>query len=535
MKKSTYIMAAISVGLTVCQYVGAQSLNDIVKVSGNDVKGKFETADNGDTQLNYYNSDYCDYYMFRLNDRAYILRPGRTTIFTQRQGSNVQNPFNSPGRYYSYKGSFPKKFNAEFPYILPVAEGKQVCWRTDRRERMKTMNFDIVPGDTVYAVRYGTACIVKDPRQLLVYHSDKTFAAYMMMSECFVMPGETVFPGMPVGRAGLSGVSISFFFLDRNKFSDSEAVSYPYTHFIPCFSTVSGVVRPHESIDVTAWNPDKLVTMEMSRREKKKYLRNRKPGPEIQMQEAPRKEALTEIHWMHDPVDSQVKEAAEKRISAEMAYLKRLGLEPDLDFTIHCFTDRDSAAVFLENEFGRSVNTSRYRTFYMSKEKTGLLVGYDGTDPDRNVINLTDLLSRHIVRSAAKNVPAPTWFSSGITRYFVSWHTGRDGSSYHVLDPRDIVKVKSAALTRGSDIRPFLEISHNDYNKMQSTDDGLAYALSHIIITIIIDKGYDDTARAMMTRERGEKPADIIERTYPGGIDALEKDILEKVGIELEE
>ena len=70
---------------------------------------------------------------------------------------------------------------------------------------------------------------------------------------------------------------------------------------------------------------------------------------------------------------------------------------------------------------------------------------------------------------------------------------------------------------------------------MQSTDDGLAYALSHIIITIIIDKGYDDTARAMMTRERGEKPADIIERTYPGGIDALEKDILEKVGIELEE
>ena len=88
MKKSTYIMAAISVGLTVCQYVGAQSLNDIVKVSENDVKGKFETADNGDTQLNYYNSDYCDYYMFRLNDRAYILRPGRTTIFTQRHIMN---------------------------------------------------------------------------------------------------------------------------------------------------------------------------------------------------------------------------------------------------------------------------------------------------------------------------------------------------------------------------------------------------------------------------------------------------------------
>ena len=38
---------------------------------------------------------------------------------------------------------------------LPVRPGIAVEWMTDRRERHKTMNFKMSPGDTVYAVRSG--------------------------------------------------------------------------------------------------------------------------------------------------------------------------------------------------------------------------------------------------------------------------------------------------------------------------------------------------------------------------------------------
>lgn len=32
----------------------------------------------GATELNYYNEDYCDYYLYRANDRSYNLSNGKT-------------------------------------------------------------------------------------------------------------------------------------------------------------------------------------------------------------------------------------------------------------------------------------------------------------------------------------------------------------------------------------------------------------------------------------------------------------------------
>lgn len=46
------------------------------------------------------------------------------------------------------------------------------------------------------------------------------FAAYLAMNENFVSPGEEVRTGQPVGIAGPTGVSISFFFLDKINSAD---------------------------------------------------------------------------------------------------------------------------------------------------------------------------------------------------------------------------------------------------------------------------------------------------------------------------
>ena len=56
------------------------------------------------------------------------------------------------------------------------------------------------------------------PQQLLIYHPDHTFAAYLMMRQNFIQTGEEVMTGQPIGIAGVLGVSISYFFLDNNKF-----------------------------------------------------------------------------------------------------------------------------------------------------------------------------------------------------------------------------------------------------------------------------------------------------------------------------
>ena len=85
----------------------------------------------------------------------------------------------------------------------------QTAWKTDRRESVRTLQFRMLPGDTVYATRSGIVCRTMLPRQLLICHADYTFAAYLAMNENFVSPGEEVRTGQPVGIAGPTGGSFS--------------------------------------------------------------------------------------------------------------------------------------------------------------------------------------------------------------------------------------------------------------------------------------------------------------------------------------
>jgi len=190
--------------------------------------------------------------------------------------AQYNNLFNRATTYTFFRGSFPKDFNINTPYAFPVKNGMQTAWKTDRRESVRTLQFRMLPGDTVYATRSGIVCRTMLPRQLLICHADYTFAAYLAMNENFVSPGEEVRTGQPVGIAGPTGVSISFFFLDKNKFSGLEAAGYVYSHFTPVFRTAEGDVKPVERKMYNALVDDELIMLDMSKREQKKYLKSKK-------------------------------------------------------------------------------------------------------------------------------------------------------------------------------------------------------------------------------------------------------------------
>ena len=95
------------------------------------------------------------------------------------------------------------------------------------------------------------------------------------MSENFIQPGEEVKVGQPVGKAGPSRVSISFFFLDENKFKGGESSGYPYSHFIPVFRTTEGDIKLKEKTIYQAVVDDELIMQDMSKRDKKKYMKQK--------------------------------------------------------------------------------------------------------------------------------------------------------------------------------------------------------------------------------------------------------------------
>ena len=260
--------------LSVC-HAPAQSLRKLMERPFGVVESKWETDTQGNQVLNYYNEDYCDYYLYRMSDRSYNLTPGKNTIFKIEKNAPFDNPFKSASSYKYYRGKFPANFQINTPYALPVKDGQKTEWQTDPREFAKTLNFRIKEGDLVYATRSGIACKTSNPRQLLVYHADQTFAAYLMMSEKYIQPGEEVQVGQPVGKAGALKVSISFFFLDENKFKGGESSGYPYSHFIPVFRTTEGDIKPKERTIYQALTNDELIMQDMSKRDKKKYMKQK--------------------------------------------------------------------------------------------------------------------------------------------------------------------------------------------------------------------------------------------------------------------
>lgn len=255
---------------------GAQSFRKILDRPHDVVKSVWESDNEGNQELNYYNEDYCPYYLYREGDDSYELQPGKNTVFKKMKNSPYDNPFNRPTSFMYFRGFFPKNFQVNTPYALPVKSGTQTAWRIDRRESVRTLRFRMAAGDTVYATRSGVACRTVIPRQLLICHADHTFAAYLVMQENFITPGEEVRTGQPVGIAGPTGVSVSFFFLDKNKFSGLKAAGYMYSHFTPVFRTTEGDVKPEERKMYTAWVDDRLIMLDMTKREQKKYLKRKK-------------------------------------------------------------------------------------------------------------------------------------------------------------------------------------------------------------------------------------------------------------------
>ena len=299
MKSLSYKVLLIGFFLSMTGFsVSAQSLMPLMRSQQDStIEGKWEiNPGNKKQELIFNNSDYCDFYLVRRSSgKSYELHPGRNMVKTTRSRIMHVNsrkaqhltkektlqyldkyyvPRKAAGLYWRYPGKFPKKLDKSFPYALPVKHGKETAWRTDTLENQLTLNFFVPERDTVYATRGGVVCKAGDEGQVLVYHADCTFAAYLMLESKFVSPGSEIHAGEPIGVASSEGVSISFYYLDKTQFRRVEKVAdYPYAHFVPVFRTDEGDVRPEEGETYCAVTDDELITQEMGRREKRQYLR----------------------------------------------------------------------------------------------------------------------------------------------------------------------------------------------------------------------------------------------------------------------
>ena len=272
MKNHTPVLV-FSALLFLCVQAEAQVLHYMMKIDKTLIDSKWENDTQGVQCLNFYNSDFCDYVRLQENEFK-VLRPGKNTVY-KKTDSQLENAYKYGKSYYLYRGRFiTKKFDPYFVYALPCKAGEKVRWKIDRREPKRTLLMQCESCDTVYAARSGVVCnLNNDNSTVLMYHNDYTFAGYMNLARSFVTAGEYVTTGDPIGVARYEGVSFTIFFLDENLFEDGKIIVHPYTHIMPVFRTDKGDVRLEEKTIYTSVVDSDLITMEMSKAEKKRYLK----------------------------------------------------------------------------------------------------------------------------------------------------------------------------------------------------------------------------------------------------------------------
>ncbi|MDR0687930.1 MAG: M23 family metallopeptidase, partial [Prevotellaceae bacterium] len=260
--------------------------------------------DESQKRLDFYadNKDFCDYYLsiFFFNTEGFegissgtplTVGPGRRQVATYRVREGATR-LSYNYRYVMYRGNSRKKPNIDFTYALPVAVSSAVTAAVAENTDGYRLDFSL-PSDTAYACRGGVACDdnLKDVTlkghkrfgsdrsmsQVTLYHADGSFGEYAFRGTPLVYPGQSVKMGAPIAVVAKTDrylLRFAAYFLDKNKLKQDNGNKH--THFRPFFQTLNeGKTRLSSGATYFCERTDEMLMQEMSRREKKNFLKNK--------------------------------------------------------------------------------------------------------------------------------------------------------------------------------------------------------------------------------------------------------------------
>lgn len=271
-----------------------------------EIEVSYERSSKGEVTFYAANSSYSPYTVsltftklsgtssfFEGDTHKITVRRGKTRLTTLRPSSEDSGV----GFAYSYtysKGSMRAKTDSNFVYLFPLLEGKRVRMNrmvslenvlgSDKKTRLTGIAFRTTEGDTIVAARYGLVTEVRDNSAstsdhkafdrnenfVEVYQEDGTFVRYMLFQDSgvFVVPGENVIPGQPLGVIGGSNYEGGSHLRISILCPDMKDVT-----FVPNFYLSSGNTgKPEEGELYVSEHPQELIMQEMSKKEKKAFL-----------------------------------------------------------------------------------------------------------------------------------------------------------------------------------------------------------------------------------------------------------------------
>ncbi len=208
--------------------------------------------------------------------------------------------FNYSSSYIA--GTTEVKYDPNAIYLLPVKPGSstrvgtvtsvEAYIKKEVTDKILGYSFETEQNDTIYATRKGVVWDIDDSKEdyggeffksaqnrLFIYHKDGTVAQYTRIKQhsALVKNGDKVEAGQPIALAynkqeTKATLLVIYSYYDKIK-SREAAGTFQFTQYFPKFLVNDNKLTeltPTESY--TSMHPTAVITLEMTKREKKKYL-----------------------------------------------------------------------------------------------------------------------------------------------------------------------------------------------------------------------------------------------------------------------
>ena len=174
----------------------------------------------------------------RMTSYKSIIHPGSNTLF-KLSATDPNNPYDYSYSFRYQIGDPDKKPETLYPYLIPLAQGKEVhlkiMAKNDTSTHFFKNIFELKNGDTIFCMRKGTVTAtpgdddrfdrVLKGNSIEILHTDGTVATYLFPNtiKVLVLPGKEVYPLQPLAiMQGDEDVSVRIFKITNNFLSSFD-------------------------------------------------------------------------------------------------------------------------------------------------------------------------------------------------------------------------------------------------------------------------------------------------------------------------
>lgn len=248
------------------------------------------------------------------------------------------------------------------------------------------------------------------------------------------------------------------------------------------------------------------------------------------------------ITYTGDPLPKKAVEKIEAMIGYMGGYYSALGLTGSMDVELKVFKTKKEGYRYMRSLYPgdqRYIEQPHDKTMgggvggvYIPARKMAVVLGMEhGTDAAISLIDHE--MSHHFTRMLfANSMFAPVWLNEGLAEHFGALRVKKSGVVSE-FPHADRGKVKTMIMLGDLNLPKFLDFTQKEFSQMHRYEGQTCYSLAHVIVTVLMEnlstQQMGELVEVLKKRKRDDKVSSLVDSVYPGGLQSLEKGILEFV------